>query len=520
MSEKLSLIILVSLSTLIFISCGTESTQTYTLTTSVNGEGTISPSSGEFEEGESVTLTGTPSQHWVFNNWSGDGSGSSNIITITMDSDKNVVGNFSERLYPLNITVEGEGTVDEEVIQSKSEFTNGTVVQLTPNPSNGWKFVEWSGDVESTEEVIELTVDGEVNLIITFERKDYPLAITIEGEGTVEQEVVQSKTTDYPYETVVQLTPSPSNGWKFIEWGGDLTGNENPKQITIDGEKNVTVTFEPIAFLGDNGVTIMCPNGEVGEIGIVNGVEYEVVDRELLIQRWEEGQGQFDTKVCVSLITNMRELFYEKNFNGDINDWDVSSVTDMGSMFRGSPFNQPINNWDLSMVTDTNRMFASSSFNQPLDQWDVSNVIDMTAMFGGTSFNHSINDWDMSSVTDISFMFAGSSFNQPLNQWDVSNVSDMSRVFWDSDFDQPINNWNVSSVTEMDLMFSGSPFNQPLNQWDVSNVTEMGAMFSDSDFNQDISNWCVWRIESEPSSFSEGSPLTEENKPEWGTCPD
>jgi uncharacterized protein (TIGR02145 family) len=40
-----------------------------------------------------------------------------------------------------------------------------------------------------------------------------------------------------------------------------------------------------------------------------------------------------------------------------------------------------------------------------------------------------------------------------------------------------------------------------------------------SAFNQDISNWCVTNIVSEPTDFSDNSPLTESNKPIWGTCP-
>jgi len=54
----------------------------------------------------------------------------------------------------------------------------------------------------------------------------------------------------------------------------------------------------------------------------------------------------------------------------------------------------------------------------------------------------------------------------------------------------------------------------------VSNVTYMGGMFWDATaFNQNISNWCVSNISSEPYIFSRNSPLTESNKPVWGTCP-
>jgi surface protein len=63
-------------------------------------------------------------------------------------------------------------------------------------------------------------------------------------------------------------------------------------------------------------------------------------------------------------------------------------------------------------------------------------------------------------------------------------------------------------------------FNQDIGDWNVSRVTNMEEMFnSASTFNQDLSNWCVTNLTSEPSKFSSSSPLTEANKPVWGTCP-
>jgi hypothetical protein len=53
----------------------------------------------------------------------------------------------------------------------------------------------------------------------------------------------------------------------------------------------------------------------------------------------------------------------------------------------------------------------------------------------------------------------------------------------------------------------------------VDKVLNMDHMFWDSPFNKNISKWCVTKITSEPQDFSKNSPLTPENKPVWGTCP-
>ena len=215
-------------------------------------------------------------------------------------------------------------------------------------------------------------------------------------------------------------------------------------------------TIENPVYLDDNGITVKAKDGaEMGSIGMINGVEYTVVDDETL--RGLIGNGKDVTTVCTSRITDMSEMFYMYNtFNQDLSAWDVSNVTTMYNMFQqASAFNQDLSAWDVSNVTSMMYMFQqASAFNQDLSTWDVGNVTTMSGMFGRSSFNQDLSAWDVSNVTNMSFMFSfAENFNQDLSAWDVS------------------------SVTSMMYMFIGSSYNGH-SAWDVSNVTSC-SRFSD-----------------------------------------
>ncbi len=135
----------------------------------------------------------------------------------------------------------------ERVVQAKTtDYAFETVVELTADASTGWVFVEWRGDVSGTQNPVQVEVDGAKSVTAVFERRNYPLTVEVEGEGTVSERVVQAKTTDYAFETVVELTAEASTGWVFVEWRGDVSGTQNPVQVEVDGAKSVTAVFKEL----------------------------------------------------------------------------------------------------------------------------------------------------------------------------------------------------------------------------------------------------------------------------------
>lgn len=222
-----------------------------TLTVVVEGNGSVLRSvEPPYNEYSFVMLTAVPDTGWKFVRWEGDMTGTFFAQFIEVSGDLTVTAVFEEEeteVLPettLTITVHGQGSIIPSITPP---YNTSSVVSLFAQPAVGWKFNYWGGWLwgnSNPSPNIPMTESRTVSAVFAqlTTLTEYTIDITVEGSGTVDV----SNPPPYYANDLVTLTATPAQGYTFSHWEGDLSGSEVQKQITIEGDIEVTAVFEAV----------------------------------------------------------------------------------------------------------------------------------------------------------------------------------------------------------------------------------------------------------------------------------
>jgi hypothetical protein len=173
---------------------------TYHLTISSAAGGTVTaPGEGTFAycESEVVNLVAEADSGYGFGNWTGDvgtiADASDAMTTITMNGDYFITANFEQITPQFDLTISstaggmvtapGEGTFT---------YDQGTGVNLVAEAEEGYRFVNWTGDVGTiayaNDATTTITMNGDYSITANFEEKpsiNWPLIAGIIGAVVV-----------------------------------------------------------------------------------------------------------------------------------------------------------------------------------------------------------------------------------------------------------------------------------------------------------------------------------------------
>lgn len=206
-----------------------KSPESYTVTTTVVGSGTVtrSPDASSYAPGTAVTLTATPASGYVFSGWGGDLSGSANPAILVVNANKTITATFVQA-YSLTVSIVGSGTVSKS--PDANAYASGISVRLTATPASGYAFSGWSGEFTGSTNPATVIMTGDKTVTANF---DVARSYTFPSYTNVPEGFSHQTYLDSPVLTIRQdwdgVARSVTGGYiAFRE------GPNHPAQLTDD----------------------------------------------------------------------------------------------------------------------------------------------------------------------------------------------------------------------------------------------------------------------------------------------
>ena len=199
----------------------------------VNDEIVSLPYMGRFVLNENVTIEAIPGNEWQFDYFSGDVIKRENPMVISVNQDMSIMAEFSPVKYFVSVSREGSGIISinkEEIISGT--FAKGERIVLQASPGN--QFSGWTGHIESTENPLILTVEGDISITGKFDG----WTLDILGEGANLGGLDKNQATigvASRYVSVSAPPPPPSYSTFLTLKQKDDWGNALNHQIYRDG---------------------------------------------------------------------------------------------------------------------------------------------------------------------------------------------------------------------------------------------------------------------------------------------
>ena len=210
----------------------------YTLTVSASEGGTVSTEGGTFDEGTEVTFTATPDEGFKFIGWEGNDS-TSESLTVTINSDKTIQALFElipSVQYNLNISASVGGTVSTE----GGTYDEGTEVNITATPNEGYLFVGWDG-IEDTSNEITVLVSSNTTVVAIFQViAQFTVTISASEGGTV-----SSIGGTFIEGEELSVEASPNTGYEFVRWE-EVDISTSSLTISVSSSISLTAIFSAL----------------------------------------------------------------------------------------------------------------------------------------------------------------------------------------------------------------------------------------------------------------------------------
>ena len=211
-------------------------TQQYTVNVSANpaNGGTVT-GGGNYQVGQSCTVTATANSGYTFTNWSENGTivSTQPSYTFVVNGNRTLVANFQALPQNYTISVSANPT-NGGTVTGGGTYQQGQSCTVHATANTGYTFTNWTenGNVVSTNANYSFTVTSNRTLVANFTAQTYTITATanptnggtVAGGGT------------FNYGQSCTLTATPATGYNFVRW------TKNGLQVSTNANYTFNVT--------------------------------------------------------------------------------------------------------------------------------------------------------------------------------------------------------------------------------------------------------------------------------------
>lgn len=239
--------------------------------------------------------------------------------------------------FTLSFTINGLGgvTVNGLPYSQQLEINEGSQVNIVANPSVGYHFVSWSGDLISTSLTESFTMSQDYSITCSFEINTYSLQYSAGANGYLTGET--SQTVNHGSSgTTVTAVANPD--YHFKKWSDGVTSNPRT-DVNVSGNVSVTAQFEintyTVSYTAAAGGTISGTNPQTVNHGANGTAVTAVPSTGYYFTGWSDGVTD-NPRIDINVIQNISvtaqfaiytyNLTYTAGVNGSLEGQTTQTV--------------------------------------------------------------------------------------------------------------------------------------------------------------------------------------------------
>ena len=331
-----------------FVASSTD--RTITVTQPSFGTIALNPAKTVYQLGDEVTATVTVPEHYIFSNWTGGISGTTNPITFTVGQSISISANVT--VDPTNPPASSTITINQpttggtiNITPVQTTYYNGTTITASLSISSGYSFDGWTGSFSGTTNPKTFVLTENVTIGATLSEIPYSSTVRTVTDATSFKKAVKDDMN--PGDTVLVNDGTYVLSGVTITRGGTSTKPIVIKSKNLHGAKisgSSSFTFSQIAYVTFEGFDIdISPTSTIFKM---EGCQYVRITRNKIkmattstdqTSKWITIGDGWENAVCNSHHNRIDHNLFDGKYDGGawlVIDGSHGAVTDISKYDR------------------------------------------------------------------------------------------------------------------------------------------------------------------------------------------